>query len=114
MQQMGEAILQAMHESPDEPTSWLVLTDWLEETGQADTAELMRLHVRLRQPGLTSDRAELEKRARKLLFRGVRPAVPTVVNSAGMALVLVPPGTFLMGSPAEPEEEGRRANPHSD
>src|SRR4051812_33953332 len=106
--QMEEAILQAIHDSPNEPTSWLVLTDWLEENGQSDRADLMRLHVRLREPGLAPDRGNLEKRVRALLFKGVRPAVPTLVNSLGMTLVLVPPGTFLMGSP------GRHADRHSD
>jgi uncharacterized protein (TIGR02996 family) len=100
--QMEEAILQAIHDSPNEQTSWLVLTDWLEENGQSEKAELMRLHFQLRQPGVTPKRANLEMRARALLVKGARPVVPALVNSIGMTLVLVPPGTFLMGSPDRP------------
>jgi uncharacterized protein (TIGR02996 family) len=109
--QMEEAILQAIHDAPDESASWLVLTDWLEENGHAERAELMRLHHRLRQPGLIPGRDGLEKRARSLLLGGVRPSVPTLVNSVGMTLVLVPPGTFLMGSP---DPDPRQGGSHAD
>jgi formylglycine-generating enzyme required for sulfatase activity len=47
----------------------------------------------------------MQARVAELLNVGVRPVVPEVVNSIGMRLALIPPGTFLMGSPED--EEGR-------
>jgi uncharacterized protein (TIGR02996 family) len=80
-------------------STWLVLADWLEENGQTERAELVRLqHDR----GL---RPEPDARVRELLAAGVAPVVPTLVNSIGMRFVQIPAGTFLMGSPKD--EEGR-------
>src|SRR5204863_622689 len=49
-------------------------------------------------------------RVRHLILEGVRPAVPVLVNSLGMALALVPAGTFEMGSDEveQPDEPLRR------
>jgi uncharacterized protein (TIGR02996 family) len=82
-------------------TAWLVLADWLEENGQAERAELVRLqHDRGLRPVASKD-----ARVRELLAAGVAPVVPTLVNSVGMRFVLVPAGRFVMGSPED--EEGR-------
>lgn len=99
------AILDALHDDPDDATSWLVLADWLEEQGQPERAEFMRLHRRLR--GLTeeAERVPLEERLCAMLTAGVRPCVPRRVNSFGMELVLLPPGVFWLGSPEG--EDGR-------
>ena len=45
---MEEAFLAALHADPNDEPTWLALSDWLEETGQADRAELARLVRRLR------------------------------------------------------------------
>jgi uncharacterized protein (TIGR02996 family) len=86
---------------PSAAATWLVLADWLEERGDP-RAELVRL---LHEPGFRPDR---DARVRALLAGGVAPCVPSLVNSIGMRFVLVPAGTFLMGSPDD--EPGR----HSD
>jgi uncharacterized protein (TIGR02996 family) len=103
------AFLAALHAEPNDEATWLALADWLEEDGQADRAELVRLVRRLRALPVmrrTKGRAALEDRVAELLNAGVQPVVPEVVNSIGMRLALIPPGRFLMGSP--PDEAGRR------
>jgi uncharacterized protein (TIGR02996 family) len=103
------AFLAALHADPNDEATWLALADWLEEDGQTERAELVRLVRRLRAlpvMEVTPERAALEDRVAGLLNAGVRPVVPEVVNSIGMRLALIPPGRFLMGSP--PDEAGRR------
>jgi formylglycine-generating enzyme required for sulfatase activity len=50
----------------------------------------------------------LEAGLADLLNAGVRPVVPVVENSIGMRFALIPPGSFLMGSPEV--EEGRSSD----
>src|SRR5437763_15658980 len=98
-----DAFLQAMVADPHSaPTTWLVLADWLEEQGDP-RAELVRL---MYQPDYRRDlpAEQRDERVRRLLASGVGPVAPTLVNSIGMELVLIPAGTFLMGSP---EGEGK-------
>jgi uncharacterized protein (TIGR02996 family) len=95
--------LAALHADPGDEATWLALADWLDEDGQADRAELVRLVRRLRSlpvMEVTPERAALEDRVADLLNAGVQPVVPEVVNSIGMRLALIPPGRFRMGSPA--------------
>jgi uncharacterized protein (TIGR02996 family) len=108
---MEEALLAALHADPNDETTWAALTDWLEEQGQPERAELVRLNRRLRKLSFrsrTAARSRVEDRIAALLRAGVRPAVPEVVNAIGMRLALIPPGAFRMGSPGN--EEGRALN----
>ena len=93
-----EALLQTIREDPDNAASvWLVLADWLEERGDA-RFELIRLrHDRQFRPELPP--LARDDRVRHLLAAGVAPCVPTWTNVLGMKLVLIPAGTFTMGSP---------------
>jgi sulfatase modifying factor 1 len=94
-------LLEALHADPGDHGARLALADALEEAGRAAQAELLRLHAR--QMTRAGTREELGRLC-ELLASGVRPVVPLVVNSVGMRLALVPPGTFLMGSPeGEPD-----------
>jgi uncharacterized protein (TIGR02996 family) len=110
---MEAAFLQALHADPTDETTWLALADWLEDDGQVERAELVRLVRRLRVLPVmkrTKERVRLEDRVAELLNAGVRPVVPEVVNSIGMRLALIPPGRFRMGSPAgEKERSGDEA-----
>jgi uncharacterized protein (TIGR02996 family) len=100
------ALLQALHDDPADETSWLVLSDWLEEHGEPRRAELLRAQRQLlRTPFEDRSRRALEQRVQRLLAAGVLPCVPTLTNALGMSFALVPAGTFLMGSPED--EEGR-------
>jgi uncharacterized protein (TIGR02996 family) len=90
-------LLGALHDDPADAMAWLALADWLEEQGQPQRAELLRLRQTLLRPPCQVGRPE-EERLRGLLAEGVRPCVPEVVNSIGMRLALIPPGSFLMGS----------------
>src|SRR5205807_1360180 len=102
-----EAFLQSMIDDPlSAPATWLVLADWLEEQGDP-RAELVRL---MYQPDYRSDLPgeQRDERVRQLLASGVGPVAPTLVNSIGMELVLIPAGTFLMGSPDGEGEEAER------
>jgi uncharacterized protein (TIGR02996 family) len=94
--------LQALHDDPADETTWLALADWLEESGQPDRAELVRIGRALRrQPVMrrSRERIRLEARLIELLGAGARPVVPDLVNSIGMRLALIPAGRFRMGSP---------------
>jgi uncharacterized protein (TIGR02996 family) len=104
---LEQALLQALHDSPTDETSWLVLADWLEEQGDG-RAEVLRAQQRLRGELPLEERLELEETVRRRLAEGVRPCVPLLVNSAGMTLALIRPGRFWMGSP--PEEASRYAD----
>ncbi len=102
------ALWQAIHDAPADERAWLVMADWLEEHDDPLRAELFRVTLTLRLRSDEAHRPTLEARQRELLAVGVRPAVPEGVNSIGMRLVLIPPGTFWMGSPEE--EEGRHSS----
>ncbi len=96
---MGIDLLQALHVTPADKLLWLALGDWLEEQGDADRAELVRLSVNLRYQSPGKRREALERRLQELLQHGVAPCMAMLTNSIGMKLVLIPPGRFLMGSP---------------
>jgi uncharacterized protein (TIGR02996 family) len=97
---------EALHADPADEAGWLALADCLEEQGQAERAELLRLrHGLTRAPG-GLDRPAREARLRELILAGVRPAAVELVNTVKMRLALIPPGSFVMGSPEQ--EEGRR------
>jgi uncharacterized protein (TIGR02996 family) len=90
-------LLEALRADPADRACWLALGDWLEEDGQADRAELLRLRLGLQ--GIEPDhRPDRESRLRCLLDRGVLPVVPVFTNSIGMRLALVPAASFWMGS----------------
>ncbi|MGL4551232.1 MAG: SUMF1/EgtB/PvdO family nonheme iron enzyme [Gemmataceae bacterium] len=96
-----ETLLAAIAQDPADGLAWLALADQLEEDGQPDRAELLRLTRRL--GGLPADapaRPAEERRLTELLGAGVRPCVPEATGAAEMRLALVPAGRFLMGSPA--------------
>jgi uncharacterized protein (TIGR02996 family) len=111
---MEAAFPQALHADATDEATWLALADWLEEDGQGERAELVRLVRRLRTLPVmkrTKERARLEDRVAGLLNAGVRPVVPEVVNSIGMRLALIPPGRFRMGSPAGEAERAADEGP---
>jgi uncharacterized protein (TIGR02996 family) len=93
------ALLQALLDDPGDVTSWLVLADWLDDQGEAASAELVRLRVLLAGPDDPPGREEAEERIRTHILAGAVPCVPRLVNSLGMELALVPAGSFWMGSP---------------
>jgi uncharacterized protein (TIGR02996 family) len=104
-----QTFLQALCTDCTDELAWQALADWLEEDGQTQRAELLRLVRRLRALGLkrTKERGPLVERVIDMLSAGVRPVVPEVVNSVGMRLALIPPGRFLMGSQTGGSNEER-------
>jgi uncharacterized protein (TIGR02996 family) len=96
--QTQAALLQALHDDPADVVSWAALADWLEDNGQPRQAELTRLRLFLSLERDMEQRVEVEERAVELLLGGVRPCVPTMVNSVGMEFALIPAGVFWMGS----------------
>jgi uncharacterized protein (TIGR02996 family) len=94
-----ETFLAALLDNPTDELTWQALADWLDDGGQPDRAELLRLSRRLRATP-PRERGDLPNRVTGLLDAGVRPVVLELVNSIGMRFVFIPPGRFLMGSPA--------------
>jgi uncharacterized protein (TIGR02996 family) len=94
-----QTLLQALHDDPGDDVTWLALADWLEENAEADRAELIRLHRSLPRLRAGKKRYAIEERIQEVLASGVKPCVPTLTNSIGLELALIPAGTFRMGSP---------------
>jgi uncharacterized protein (TIGR02996 family) len=90
-----DVLLEALHADVSDETAWLALADALEEDGQPQRAELMRL--------LRRRCEQTEPRVQELLASGMLPCLPERTNSLGMRFVLLAPGTFLMGSPDDEE-----------
>lgn len=65
------ALLRACRAEPEDDTPRLVLADWLDEQGEADRAELVRLQCRLSRDENDPDRLALRARERELLGRGI-------------------------------------------
>ncbi len=103
------SLLSCLYRTPEDEVLWLAVADRLEEQGEDGRAELLRLCRRLRtmdqSSGPTLRWVPAEDRIRELIAAGVRPCVPEITNGIGMRLVLIPAGTFWIGSP---ESEGRR------
>jgi len=104
-----QTFLSALLDDPTDETSWHVLADWLDEDGQGQRAELLRLACRLRSSPVEGREAAVD-RAAELLAAGVRLPVVAMTNSLGMRFCLVPAGRFLMGSPRD--EKKRKPNEH--
>src|SRR4051794_39267656 len=98
-------LLRALHEEPADWTTWLVLADWLGEHGHDARGELTRLYVEMRRTPWGKIEAKKKTRMLRLLSDGARPCLPSITNSIGMTFVLIPPGTFWMGS--KKNERGR-------
>jgi uncharacterized protein (TIGR02996 family) len=107
-----QVLLAALHPDPGDDAAWLALADCLEEAGQVQRAELLRLHRGLRGQTEGPHRQGMEVRIQHLLQAGVRPCVPTLTNSIGMQFVLIPAGAFLMGSPAGESERNEDEQQH--
>jgi uncharacterized protein (TIGR02996 family) len=80
MREAVSVLRQALRADPGDETTWLAFADSLEEAGQ-------------------SERAERTRRTLRLFDWSPRS------NSLGMTFALIPPGSFLMGSPDS--EQGR-------
>src|SRR5262245_64380730 len=95
-------LLTAIEREPADALAWLALADCLEENGEADRAELVRLREWLRSADAADPRRpEKERRQGELLVAGVRPSVPrltlTLRGKTTLTLALIPPGRFWMG-----------------
>ncbi len=98
--------LEAIEAEPANAVPRLVYADWLDNQGDP-RGELLRIQEELRHLNVPR-RAEKEARMHELLNEGVEPLMVTRTNSIGMQEVLIFPGEFLMGSPAN--EEGQLDN----
>jgi len=65
-----DELLQAVIDSPDDDLPRLVFADWLEEQGELERAEFIRVQIELAKlPSLDMRRPELERRESELLAR---------------------------------------------
>ncbi len=98
MQQASD-ILRAWHVQPNDSDFALIFADWLEDQGDPRSETLRLLH-QLIQPGEPSPvRLSQQTRLRQLVQEHGPAPLPRLINSIGMELVLIPAGSFLMGSP---------------
>ncbi len=95
-----QPFLDDIRETRSDASTWFIFADWLEEQDDP-RAELVRLTQRLRLEPDHDDFGGWQWRVQELLARGVKPAVPTLTNSIGLDLALIPAGSFWMGSPTE-------------
>src|SRR6185369_6818345 len=71
---MDASLLQAIQAEPRDRSGWLILSDWLEEEGRPDEAELVRLREALTQDVRSgAERDARESRLRQLLLATVPP-----------------------------------------
>jgi uncharacterized protein (TIGR02996 family) len=64
----GDALLQAAHDDPEDDTPRLVLADWLEDQGEAERADFIRVQVALARLAEGDEaRPALQERERQLL-----------------------------------------------
>jgi uncharacterized protein (TIGR02996 family) len=111
-----DALLAGIVAEPHNHLRWLIVADWLDDHGQYDRAELLRLHRELirtccevdRHPGRVGWK-EQHARIIELIDQGVKPCVPqhTLMLPGGVPFVgnFIPPGSFLMGSEEREEEK---------
>jgi uncharacterized protein (TIGR02996 family) len=104
---MEEVFLQALHANPSDDLTRQALAGWLQEQGDP-RGEMPRLCLLLKELKEATQRQGPEERLRELLASGIRPCVPLVTNSVGRTFALIPPGSFVMGSPASEEERSAR------
>jgi uncharacterized protein (TIGR02996 family) len=96
-----ETILHAaIVRDPGDDLAWLALADWLEESGQEQRGELLRITRTLLTIRQDERRPALEARQRELLAAGVVPCLPERAIKCGMRFVLIPPGASLLGDEA--------------
>ncbi len=108
-----DALLAGIVADPTDALRWLVMADWLEDHGQPERAELVRVHRELLRTCTatreTKARKQLHARMMELMRSGVQPCLPqrtiTLPGGVEMRFSFIPPGSFLMGSPKS--EEGR-------
>jgi sulfatase modifying factor 1 len=106
-------LLKAIECDPADALVWLALADCLEENGEDERAELVRLREWCRFADLDDPhRPEKEQRLGTLLRGGVKPSVPThtvtIEEKISLTVALIPPGTFWMGS--APDDPGSQSD----
>ena len=106
-----DALLAGIVADPDNAVRWLVMADWLEENGESERAELVRVHRELLRtctdPDAHPERPQLHARMMELMRSGVQPCLPqktlTLPGGVELRMSYIPPGSFLMGSPKSEE-----------
>lgn len=95
----GDALLATILTQPAEDTPRLVYADWLEENGQPERAEFIRLQVNLASCGLTAGHSEpLHPRIRELLTRDNMASWFKRFVVADESMVTMYAGHFAIGS----------------
>src|SRR3954452_24118243 len=88
-----EPFLRAICQAPDDDAPRLVFADWLDETGDPDRAEFIRLHIRVaRDPYAPGIEERCEKLFRQNWPRWVSELPDTALLWAEMA---IPSGSYL-------------------
>ena len=108
-----DALLTGIVADPHSVLRWLVMADWLDDHGQPERAELVRVHRELLRtctdPDAYPERLPLYARMMELMRAGWKPCLPqrvlTLPGGVELRMSFIPPGSFLMGSPES--ETGR-------
>jgi uncharacterized protein (TIGR02996 family) len=89
---------QGLASEPGDDTGWLALADCLEERGDADRAELVRVQLWVRRRLDDGQFPAWERQLRRLWTERVAMCQPTFQGPHGIEFVLIPPGEFWMGA----------------
>jgi uncharacterized protein (TIGR02996 family) len=99
---------------PRDESLWLILADWLQDQPEPTRhlqAELIRLLHLLRTQPVAEEQTRWRRRADYLQKQKVRVPTPTLTNSVGVQLALIPAGVFRMGSPDTEAERSEDEGP---
>jgi uncharacterized protein (TIGR02996 family) len=96
---LEQAFLDDIVAHPEDPSRWLILSDWLEDQNDP-RAELVRLTAQLQSEPDDADFPRRQERVQVLLAGGMVPVRPRC-TLGDFEFVWIPPGSFFMGSPRE-------------
>ena len=115
-----DAFLAGIVAEPANALRWLVMADYLEENGEPERAELVRVHRELLRtctdPDAFPEHPQLHARMMELMRGGAQPCIPertiTLPGGVELRLSFIPPGSFPMGSPKSEDQRNSNETRH--
>jgi uncharacterized protein (TIGR02996 family) len=108
--EMEQAFLDDIVAHPEDPSLWLILSDWLTERDDP-RAELVRLTWQLQYEPDHDDFPTRQARVQELIAGGMLPVRPRR-KLEDFEFVWIAPGSFLMGSPEDETDRDKDEKQH--